>query len=56
MAEDKTKDNKLILHLVRGDQMTAERAAEVFKRVTGKAMSEKGMARLRELLGRNTSE
>jgi hypothetical protein len=54
MAEDKAGDNKLRLYLLGGDQITPENFAEFFRRVTGKEMSEEGMARLRAILAKTS--
>jgi hypothetical protein len=56
MAKDKAQDNKLILHMVRGDQITAENSADFLKRLTGKDVTPEGMARLRALLDKPASE
>jgi hypothetical protein len=54
MAYDTAKNNKLILYLVRGDEITAENFANFVNRLTGRNVSEEGMARLRAILAKTS--
>jgi hypothetical protein len=56
MAKDEAPDNKLILHMVRGDQITAENSADFLKRLIGKDLSGDQMTRLRAILARRPSK